>query len=108
MVEAQQGVSGLEEYIRVRGLGREWREYNYLHQRIRLGLMGGNVRKFLRRFRAGMFRKLARSGVGGVMGGGVKCLHLQTASFLALGRHPAGKWLRSKGLFGDCGKFLCW
>jgi hypothetical protein len=33
----------------------------------------------------------------------VKCIHLQTASWLAFGYHPGGAWLGENGLKGDCG-----
>lgn len=100
-VETLGGVHELEEYMRSRKLYREWREYTFRHQAVRLALMGENLRKFMRRFRPGMFRTLMHSGIGGMKITdtiSVKCLHLQTASFIAMGYHPASEWLRSKGL----------
>lgn len=101
MIESHQGVHELEEYMRFRKLGREWRRYNFMHQVIRLELMDRETRRFMRRYRNRAFRSLAGSGVGGMRYGeniSVKCLHLQTASFIAMGYHPASEWLMSKGL----------
>lgn len=109
-IEAEGGVHELEEYLRVRELGREWRRYNFGHQLVRLGLMDGKTRGFLWHYRNRMFRALMRSGIGGMRDGesiSVKCLHLQTASLIGMGYHPASEWLKSRGLYGDCGNSLC-
>ncbi|MBQ6417363.1 MAG: DUF501 domain-containing protein [Synergistaceae bacterium] len=108
-IESMGGVHELEEYITSRGLVHEWREYNIAHQVIRLKL-GARENAFMRRFRARIFRDVMRGGVGGIRVGdgvNVKCLHLQTASLIGTGHHPASEWLRSKGLCGDCGGDLC-
>lgn len=100
-IESCGGVHELEEYIIANNLIHEWRKYNILHQVIRLRLSGPIVNKFMFKFRRKIFRDVMRGGVGGIKiseGVNVKCLHLQTASFIALGYHPAEKWLKSKGL----------
>ncbi|MBR1657049.1 MAG: DUF501 domain-containing protein [Synergistaceae bacterium] len=110
MIESSGGVHELEEYIVSNGLVHEWRRYNLLHQALRLRLGGERTNDFLRRFRRRIFRDVVRGGVGGIRVGegvNVKCLHLQTASLLGIGRHPAGEWLKSRGLRGDCGYGLC-
>ena len=110
MVESQGGVRELEEYMTSRGMLHEWRRYNYLHQVIRLQLMSERFCRYTRRYHAHIFRSVMRSGIGGMKYGEgicVKCLHLQTASYLVLGRHPASKWLREKGLCGECQECLC-
>ena len=83
----------------------EWRRYNMLHQKLRLGLMSGEERKFMFRHNTKIFRSVMRSGLGGIKQTdrvNVKCLHLQAASFIALGRHPGGEWLRANGLCSEC------
>ncbi len=105
MLESQGGVRELEEYMTSRGLLHKWREYNRLHQRVRLGLVDKYTRRFMGRFCANKFRGVMSSGVGGMRYGfgiTVKCLHLQTAAMIALGSHPGGEWLKSKGLYREC------
>ncbi len=111
-IESSGGVHELEKYIISNGLIHEWRRYNIVHQSIRLKLGGINENSFMRRYRRKIFRDVMRGGVGGIhvgVGVNVKCLHLQTASLLGLGvkMHPAGEWLKSKGLCGDCNCGLC-
>ena len=110
-IESDGGVSELENFIVKNKLNKKWRGYNFLHQLIRLKLMNKNQADFMRKFHGKIFKSLMRGGVGGIRydyeSVNVKCLHLQTASFIALGHHPASEWLKSKGLCGDCGKNLC-
>lgn len=104
MIESQGGVRELEEYMTRKNMLHEWRQYNLQHQAVRLGLMVKDFCGCVRKFRAGIFRTLMRSGVGGMKLGEnitVKCLHLQTAAYIGLGRHPASEWLKSKGLCPD-------
>ena len=110
-IESQGGVSQLEEYIKSNGLIHDWTKYNLLHQIIRAGLINKNLREFLMRHKPGLIKNLMRGGIGGIKykAGEVnaKCLHLQTASFLALNYHPCSEWLKSKSLFGSCNSNLC-
>ena len=110
-IESQGGVSQLEEYIKSNGLIHDWTKYNLLHQTIRAGLLDKTLRNFLMRNKPGLFRNLMRGGMGGIKykAGEVnaKCLHLQTASFLALNYHPGSDWLKAKSLFGSCENNLC-
>ena len=102
-VESHGGVRELEAFMTSRDMLHEWRSYNLLHQVIRLDL-AGKCSAF-RKYHAKVFRSVMRSGIGGMKQGdiiSVKCLHLQTASFIALGRHPGGEWLEQNGLCGDC------
>ncbi|MBQ7544008.1 MAG: DUF501 domain-containing protein [Synergistaceae bacterium] len=103
-LESRGGVSELEKSIKD---VHEWRRYNMLHQVIRLGLAGKVQRRFMQKYRASVYRSVMRSGIGGMKqtdGVNVKCLHLQAASMIALGRHPGGEWLRTAGLCSDCGE----
>lgn len=107
-IEAEGGVRRFETWLEGRA-PREWRPYNREHQILRLQLMRPAERDLLRRFRPGVWDRLRTAGVGGIRYGDeirVKCLHLQTASWLALSRHPGGRWLRDEGLGEDCGGAL--
>ena len=109
-IESMGGVRELEEYIVSHGLVHEWRRYNLMHQVIRLRLGGMRVNGFMRRCRGRIFRDVMRGGVGGIRVGegvNVKCLHLQAASLIGTGHHPAETWLKDKGLTGDCGCGCC-
>ena len=110
-VESHSGVSDLEAYIISHGFIHDWVQYNMRHQVIRSGFLNIYARKFMMRYRPGIFRNLMRGGVGGTKykAGEVnaKCLHLQTASFMALNYHPGSVWLKSHGLCLDCGENLC-
>ena len=101
-IESDGGVKELEKFLIENNLKKQWREYNFLHQKIRLKLINKNLAKFLRRFHGKIFRNLIRGGVGGIHydseNVNVKCLHLQTASFIGTGHHPGAQWLISKGL----------
>ena len=107
MIESQGGVRELEEYMTRNNMLHEWREYNLQHQAVRFGLMGESFRRYMCRYQAKIFRSVMCSGIGGMKLGEnitVKCLHLQTAAYIGLGRHPGSEWLKSKGLCGDFGE----
>ena len=104
-LESEGGVRRLEAWLSARD-PEGWRAYNRLHQRLRLELLTPEVRALLRRDRPELLAGVMGGGVGGIRltpEVRVKCLHLQAASWLALGHHPAGEWLREVGLDGDCG-----
>ena len=111
MIESRGGVSEHQDYIRSQGLIHDWTLYNVMHQSIRSSLLDKNLRGFMMSNYPALFRGLMHGGVGGTKykAGEVnaKCLHLQTASFMALGFHPAGKWLKSKSLWGSCDNNAC-
>ncbi|MCR5347254.1 MAG: DUF501 domain-containing protein [Fretibacterium sp.] len=104
-VESEGGVRRLEEWLASHAAGA-WRAYNRLHQRLRLSLISPVRKAFLSRFHPHLFASLRCGGVGGIRPRSgevrVKCLHLQTASWLVLGHHPGAEWLRAQGLNGDC------
>ena len=105
-IESEGGVHDLERYIISKGLKREWQKYNLIHQELRLKLLNKNLIKFMRKYHNKVFKSLIRSGIGGIKYDNenvfVKCLHLQTASYLGLGFHFAEEWLNEKGLKIDC------
>jgi hypothetical protein len=56
-------------------------------------------RRFLSSRRKGMWDSLRKGRVGGTRDTSrirVKCLHLQAASWLALGHHPGEQWLENR------------
>lgn len=81
-----------------------WRAYNALHGKIRLALLAPRPAAILRTRRRSLWDALRRGGVGGMEygTGGPKCLHLQTASWLALGRHPGEKFLEKTVVPLEC------
>ena len=88
--EAEGGVGRLDSVLA--DLRPLWIAYNLLHTRLRLSLLSLPERLFLRSRRPALWNSLRRGGVGGIdlrRGGGAKCLHLQAASWFALGFHPA-------------------
>lgn len=104
-VESAGGVRALEDWLTKRA-PEAWRPYNREHQLLRIKLTAPLEWRLLRRFRPAVWERLRLAGVGGIRYGEevrVKCLHLQTASWLALARHPGGPWLAGEGLDGDCG-----
>lgn len=109
--ESKGGVDELEHWIE-RNAPKRWIPYNILHQRLRLSLLPEPQLEFLRRFHPKLFRRVRETGVGGLKFGAedgregvvrVKCLHLQTASWLALRKHPGGAWLKARALGAECG-----
>ena len=99
-LESQGGVRELEAWLAAHNKFKEWREFNLLHQQIRLSML--NNKNFLSRCKPEIYRSLRRGGVGGInyldLNNKIyaKCLHLQLASFIALNYHPAAEWLREK------------
>ncbi len=109
VLEAGGGVKCLEAWLRQEA-SSDWRSYNRLHQYLRLSIMGKAQKKFLSLFRPMVMARLRLAGVGGIDYGSeinVKCLHLQTASWLALRQHPGEKWLSENGLGLDCEGMWC-
>lgn len=94
-LESRGGVGEVERVLATRR--DEWVAYQQLHRSIRLALVPGALAIFLRRYEKSLWRGVQKGGIGGMVYGDgprVKCLHLQTASWLALGRHPASDWLK--------------
>ena len=93
--EAKGGVGLLDRLLEERTA--LWRTWNLLHARLRLSLLSAAERVFLSSRRPALWNSLRRVGVGGIdlrRGGGAKCLHLQVASWLALGFHPGEEILK--------------
>lgn len=111
-MEAENGVAGMERFLSDLPDGREqWRRYHALHATLRLSLLSEAKKEFLRARRRRLYRSLCKGGVGGISYGGgeifVKCLHLQIASYLGMGRHPAARWLEENMESWECPAGLC-
>ena len=107
--ESGGGVRELETWLSDKKQ-KEWQAYNRFHQILRLSLLPSALAVCLRSFKPALFDGLRLGGVGGIRCDGhvrVKCLHLQTASWLGLGHHPGAEWLIENGLCGDCGGSEC-
>jgi hypothetical protein len=98
----------MEEYLG--GREEEWRRYHLFHARLRLGAMPCARKSFLRLYKRREFGSLRGSGVGGIAVGkrvSVKCVHLQIASYLGAGGHPASEWLLGNIRQWECGTCSC-
>ena len=95
-LESKGAVARLDK--RAREDWSRWTRYHLLHGQIRLLQVNPSATAFLRKYRKPVWDVLRKGGAGGVnyqspQGRGVKCLHLQAASWLALGFHPAADFL---------------
>ncbi len=96
-LESENGVSRLEDFLR--GDRSAWIDYQMSHGVLRVSMIPEARRSFMRKYRRPLWDVLRKGGIGGIDYGrsedlSVKCLHLQIASWLALGHHPGGSWLR--------------
>ncbi len=92
--EAKGGVGLLDRLLEEKT--GPWIAWNLLHARFRISLLSPAERAFLCNRSPALWNALRRGGVGGIdlrRGGGAKCLHLQAASWLALGFHPGEEML---------------
>lgn len=98
VAESKGQVPQMEEWLRERP--RQWTEYNLLHGKLRLLMLSPAAARAIRKGGKSFWDSLRLGGVGGIkylppFQGGVKCLHLQTASWLALGFHPGEDFLQN-------------
>lgn len=96
LLESHGGVSSLEAFLCRDRAG--WIGYHMLHGLARISMMSAGEKRFLRIYRRPIWDSLRRGGIGGIdylrsPDLSVKCLHLQIASWLALGHHPGQAWL---------------
>lgn len=108
-LESDCGIGSAAEALK--GFQADWNEYHKMHARLRLSLLSPGRKKFMRIYRRSRYRSLQRGGVGGICyewnDFSVKCLHLQMASFLAVGHHPAEKWLLNRVSSWECPDCRC-
>jgi len=122
-VESGGGVSDLERWLEADKRQKKHNKnerFDIDHRLARMALLPPARLNFLRRFKPQIFDRLRRGGAGGIRNDRhdgdensrvrVKCIHLQTASWLAFRRHPGEEWLKERGIGQDCGgamKKLC-
>jgi hypothetical protein len=107
-LESRNGVEAMQ--IVLEGRAEEWRRYHMLHAALRLAFMGRVRKKYLRRYARRSYESLRRGGVGGIAprpGVTVKCLHLQIASYIGVGFHPASDLLERSIPAWECGNGEC-
>ncbi|MDR1916533.1 MAG: DUF501 domain-containing protein [Synergistaceae bacterium] len=117
-IEAQNGVTKLEESLR--GHEKPWRKYHVKHSLLRLSMIPEARRKFLRTYRRRIYSTLRCGGVGGILYAAraasgsrkfssvtAKCIHLQLASYLGFGQHPASDWLKNNISSWECDGGVC-
>lgn len=101
-LEASGGVREASELAR--RLAPELRLHGMEQVVLRFQILSPAQRGFLRRRARGFFRSLKVLGGGGR---GVKCLHSQVASLLALGWHPLGPFLLERIPSMECEVNVC-
>jgi hypothetical protein len=97
-LESSGGVAQLESYLE-QGKRREWSAFIMAHVALRMSLLDENKKRFLISKRPRMWDVIRKGGPGGILPKGkvtVKCLHLQVASWMALGWHPGELWLKER------------
>jgi hypothetical protein len=108
-MESEGGIPEMERASQVRW--NDWVEYHLMHAVLRLSMIARSERAFLRMRHSAVFRAICGRGAGGMRYSKsrvfVKCLHLQTASYLGFGRHPMSEWLLGRIGDWECGEALC-
>lgn len=95
-LESVGGVRQLEEYLK--GNSQKWKAFIVAHALVRMALLDESQKNFLIFRKRRMWDLMRKGGPGGIMPKDkvtVKCLHLQVASWAALGWHPGELWLKT-------------
>jgi hypothetical protein len=104
-LESEGAVGELEGILARPGVEKSWAAYNEKAARLRRRLLSGEERDVLLASAPAILENVESVGVGGIRPGekpSVKCIHLQVATWLGLGYHPAGEWLAGKLARLDC------
>jgi hypothetical protein len=107
-IESRNGVSAMS--LVLAGKEEEWKIFNLHHAKLRVATLSPQRKDFLRRYAKGKFDSIRRGGVGGIASfstGAAKCIHLQIASCLGMGCHPAREWLSKEVSEWECGYGSC-
>ena len=112
MLESKNGVASMESEImncESDAERSEWARYNLRHAALRLALLPRARKVFLARYEKRRFGAIRRGGVGGIADFScrVKCIHLQLASYLGMGYHPASAWIKRHVEVWECGDGFC-
>lgn len=108
-LESQQKIRELENSLKQQQetLQRWHSEYAAL----RVSLLHAEERAALAAERPAIWKSISETGVGGIdsaaSASAPKCLHLQAATWLGMGKHPAEDWLRAHLGALDCGRQSC-
>lgn len=109
VLESEHKIGELESLFE--DLADEISAYHDKYRKLRLEIADGDELKKLKLQRPAIWESVAYSGIGGIDTErnqfAVKCLHLQIATWLGMGYHPAENWLSSN--IGDlnCKGSLC-
>ena len=111
-LESENGVASMESEIMASKPGAGisgQRRYNLRHAALRLALMPETRKNFLLRYRRRRYDAIRRGGAGGTADYScrVKCIHLQLASYLGMGYHPAYDWMKRRVGAWECGDGIC-
>lgn len=108
-LESQQKILELESIFRAEE--RAISALNNYYAELRKSLIGEAELQRLKENRPAIWESLTASGIGGIdvkkYPFAAKCLHLQVATWLGIGRHPAGKWLLQNIGELDCKEARC-
>jgi hypothetical protein len=107
-LEAENGVRSMENLLESR-IG-EWRRFNLFLAKLRIAVMRTERKNFARRYARRRFDVLRLGGVGGTALSErptVKCIHLQIASYLGTGFHPASDWMSERITRWECAEGFC-
>ena len=105
-LESEGAVGELEGILAAPVAAKAWARYNESAALFRRDLLSQEERDLLLSGSPALLESLESVGVGGIRPGGnpsAKCLHLQVATWIGLGYHPAGEWLARKLVSLDCG-----
>lgn len=108
-LESEQQITVLESVFAT--MPDEIKKMHREYAALRVVLAGGKDSKIIAAMSDGMRRTIEESGVGGInwhdAPHAAKCLHLQTATWLGIGAHPAQKWLSEKLCLIECVDGMC-
>ena len=108
-LESMQKIAELEKLFA--SMADDVARYHADYAALRFSLIPEEAKRALAGENPAMLAVLAESGVGGInYAGGCcapKCLHLQTAAWLGMGRHPAAAWLESEIGPLECSSGTC-
>ena len=108
-LESNQKVSELEEIFRSKPL--EIDNWHKSYQVLRKKLIDKRTEDFIETFSCKLLNQIFIKGVGGIdlkeVPFGVKCLHLQIATWLGMEKHPAEHWLSTQIGSIECQENLC-
>lgn len=108
-LESNQKVKELEAMFRLNPLKVE--KWHKLYKSLRKKLIDKKTEESLKTVSSSMINQILTKGVGGIDSNeapfGVKCLHLQVATWLGMRNHPAKQWLSTQIGIMECANRRC-